>query len=56
MVTLHCVIFNVSNYLFTIKRAAGKEYDELLVEFIRAVKQNYGEKIITQVASLLENP
>ncbi|KAL4355692.1 hypothetical protein AHAS_Ahas09G0012100 [Arachis hypogaea] len=30
------------------KRATGKEYDELLHEFMTAVKQNYGEKILVQ--------
>ncbi|MED6193589.1 NADP-dependent malic enzyme 4, chloroplastic [Stylosanthes scabra] len=30
------------------KRATGKEYDELLHEFMAAVKQNYGEKILVQ--------
>ncbi|KAJ4708522.1 Malic enzyme [Melia azedarach] len=30
------------------KRATGKEYAELLEEFMSAVKQNYGEKIIIQ--------
>ncbi|PPD82226.1 hypothetical protein GOBAR_DD20849 [Gossypium barbadense] len=31
------------------KRATGKEYDELLQEFMYAVKQNYGEKVLIQV-------
>ncbi|KAK7294258.1 hypothetical protein RJT34_17145 [Clitoria ternatea] len=30
------------------KRATGKEYAELLQEFMTAVKQNYGEKILIQ--------
>ncbi|XP_020239029.1 NADP-dependent malic enzyme isoform X2 [Cajanus cajan] len=30
------------------KRATGKEYEELLEEFMRAVKQNYGEKVLIQ--------
>ncbi|CAO2841877.1 unnamed protein product [Amaranthus hypochondriacus] len=30
------------------KRATGKEYDELLEEFMTAVKQNYGEKVLIQ--------
>ncbi|KAJ1409807.1 hypothetical protein SESBI_22433 [Sesbania bispinosa] len=30
------------------KRATGKEYQELLDEFMRAVKQNYGEKVLIQ--------
>ncbi|XP_015934969.1 NADP-dependent malic enzyme [Arachis duranensis] len=30
------------------KRATGKEYAELLDEFMRAVKQNYGEKVLIQ--------
>ncbi|KAA3490003.1 NADP-dependent malic enzyme-like isoform X3 [Gossypium australe] len=30
------------------KRATGKEYDELLQEFMYAVKQNYGEKVLIQ--------
>ncbi|KAI5426298.1 NADP-dependent malic enzyme [Lathyrus oleraceus] len=30
------------------KRATGKEYAELLDEFMHAVKQNYGEKILVQ--------
>ncbi|KHG14917.1 NADP-dependent malic enzyme [Gossypium arboreum] len=31
------------------KRATGEEYDELLQEFMYAVKQNYGEKVLIQV-------
>ncbi|XP_057538276.1 NADP-dependent malic enzyme-like [Amaranthus tricolor] len=30
------------------KRATGQEYDELLEEFMTAVKQNYGEKVLIQ--------
>ncbi|XP_074339467.1 NADP-dependent malic enzyme-like [Apium graveolens] len=30
------------------KRATGQEYAELLEEFMSAVKQNYGEKILIQ--------
>ncbi|XP_020705421.1 NADP-dependent malic enzyme-like, partial [Dendrobium catenatum] len=30
------------------RRATGKEYSELLHEFMRAVKQNYGEKVLIQ--------
>ncbi|KAL3625437.1 hypothetical protein CASFOL_030891 [Castilleja foliolosa] len=30
------------------KRATGKEYDDLLHEFMTAVKQNYGEKVLVQ--------
>ncbi|CAL4895381.1 unnamed protein product [Urochloa decumbens] len=30
------------------KRATGQEYHELLEEFMTAVKQNYGEKVLTQ--------
>ncbi|OMO94135.1 Malic oxidoreductase [Corchorus capsularis] len=30
------------------KRARGQEYDELLEEFMSAVKQNYGEKVLIQ--------
>ncbi|KAJ4767960.1 Malic enzyme [Rhynchospora pubera] len=30
------------------RRATGKEYDELLSEFMSAVKQNYGEKVLIQ--------
>ncbi|CAJ2643205.1 unnamed protein product [Trifolium pratense] len=30
------------------KRATGKEYAELLEEFMHAVKQNYGEKVLVQ--------
>ncbi|ESW24906.1 hypothetical protein PHAVU_004G170800 [Phaseolus vulgaris] len=30
------------------KRATGKEYSELLHEFMTAVKQNYGEKVLIQ--------
>ncbi|KAK9705892.1 hypothetical protein RND81_07G090300 [Saponaria officinalis] len=30
------------------KRATGQEYDELLEEFMSAVKQNYGEKVLIQ--------
>ncbi|XP_020204980.1 NADP-dependent malic enzyme [Cajanus cajan] len=30
------------------KRATGKEYSELLHEFMTAVKQNYGEKVLVQ--------
>ncbi|KAJ3702286.1 hypothetical protein LUZ61_005991 [Rhynchospora tenuis] len=30
------------------RRATGKEYDELLSEFMYAVKQNYGEKVLIQ--------
>ncbi|GAB4839025.1 hypothetical protein Ancab_028553 [Ancistrocladus abbreviatus] len=30
------------------KRATGQEYDELLDEFMSAVKQNYGEKVLVQ--------
>ncbi|GMH13698.1 hypothetical protein Nepgr_015539 [Nepenthes gracilis] len=30
------------------KRATGQEYDELLDEFMSAVKQNYGEKVLIQ--------
>ncbi|OEL31896.1 NADP-dependent malic enzyme, chloroplastic, partial [Dichanthelium oligosanthes] len=30
------------------KRATGEEYHELLEEFMTAVKQNYGEKVLTQ--------
>ncbi|XP_019415144.1 PREDICTED: NADP-dependent malic enzyme-like isoform X2 [Lupinus angustifolius] len=30
------------------KRAIGKEYEELLEEFMSAVKQNYGEKVLVQ--------
>ncbi|KAL0910170.1 hypothetical protein M5K25_021117 [Dendrobium thyrsiflorum] len=30
------------------KRATGQEYSELLHEFMRAVKQNYGEKVLVQ--------
>ncbi|MQL75381.1 hypothetical protein Taro_007753 [Colocasia esculenta] len=30
------------------KRATGQEYDELLQEFMTAVKQNYGEKVLIQ--------
>ncbi|KAF1893155.1 hypothetical protein Lal_00001590 [Lupinus albus] len=30
------------------KRATGKEYEELLEEFMSAVKQNYGEKVLVQ--------
>ncbi|KAI9106930.1 hypothetical protein K1719_022458 [Acacia pycnantha] len=30
------------------KRATGKEYEELLDEFMQAVKQNYGEKVLIQ--------
>ncbi|CAJ1973919.1 unnamed protein product [Sphenostylis stenocarpa] len=30
------------------RRATGKEYAELLDEFMRAVKQNYGEKVLIQ--------
>ncbi|KAG5065710.1 hypothetical protein JHK86_009441 [Glycine max] len=30
------------------KRATGQEYAELLEEFMRAVKQNYGEKVLVQ--------
>ncbi|XP_028777790.1 NADP-dependent malic enzyme isoform X2 [Neltuma alba] len=30
------------------KRATGKEYGELLDEFMQAVKQNYGEKVLIQ--------
>ncbi|KAL8551941.1 hypothetical protein ACS0TY_000840 [Phlomoides rotata] len=32
-----------------IKRATGQEYVELLDEFMCAVKQNYGEKVLVQV-------
>ncbi|KAI5414307.1 NADP-dependent malic enzyme, variant 4, partial [Lathyrus oleraceus] len=31
------------------KRATGKEYYDLLHEFMSAVKQNYGEKVLVQV-------
>ncbi|KAL8539003.1 hypothetical protein ACS0TY_000852 [Phlomoides rotata] len=31
-----------------IKRATGQEYVELLDEFMCAVKQNYGEKVLVQ--------
>ncbi|KAL8464071.1 hypothetical protein ACS0TY_033842 [Phlomoides rotata] len=31
-----------------IKRATGQEYLELLDEFMCAVKQNYGEKVLVQ--------
>ncbi|KAL9262743.1 NADP-dependent malic enzyme-like protein [Drosera capensis] len=30
------------------RRATGKEYDELLDEFMTALKQNYGEKVLIQ--------
>ncbi|RCU26964.1 NAD-dependent malic enzyme, partial [Acinetobacter baumannii] len=30
------------------KRTRGKEYEDLLEEFMSAVKQNYGEKVIVQ--------
>ncbi|KAK3024911.1 hypothetical protein RJ639_043226 [Escallonia herrerae] len=30
------------------KRATGKEYDDFLHEFMTAVKQNYGEKVLVQ--------
>ncbi|XP_009352546.3 NADP-dependent malic enzyme [Pyrus x bretschneideri] len=30
------------------KRTRGKEYEDLLQEFMRAVKQNYGEKVLVQ--------
>ncbi|KAJ8421559.1 hypothetical protein Cgig2_025992 [Carnegiea gigantea] len=30
------------------KRATGQEYDELLEEFMSAVKKNYGEKVVIQ--------
>ncbi|KAF6164144.1 hypothetical protein GIB67_010114 [Kingdonia uniflora] len=30
------------------KRATGQEYDDLLDEFMSAVKQNYGEKVLVQ--------
>ncbi|KAF5743225.1 NADP-malic enzyme 4 [Tripterygium wilfordii] len=30
------------------KRATGQEYNELMEEFISAVKQNYGEKVLVQ--------
>ncbi|KAI4316085.1 hypothetical protein L6164_024101 [Bauhinia variegata] len=30
------------------KRATGKEYEELLEEFMHAAKQNYGEKVLIQ--------
>ncbi|XP_073525803.1 uncharacterized protein [Phyllobates terribilis] len=30
------------------KRARGQEYDELMEEFMTAVKQNYGEKVLIQ--------
>ncbi|KAL8129666.1 hypothetical protein V2J09_018821 [Rumex salicifolius] len=30
------------------KRARGQEYDELMEEFMSAVKQNYGEKVLIQ--------
>ncbi|OIW14580.1 hypothetical protein TanjilG_32922 [Lupinus angustifolius] len=30
------------------KRATGKEYEELLEEFMSAVKKNYGEKVLVQ--------
>jgi hypothetical protein len=32
------------------KRATGKEYDELMEEFMSAVKQIYGEKVLIQVS------
>ncbi|XP_028105058.1 NADP-dependent malic enzyme-like [Camellia sinensis] len=31
------------------RRATGKEYYDLLHEFMTAVKQNYGEKVLIQV-------
>ncbi|KAI3709130.1 hypothetical protein L2E82_38889 [Cichorium intybus] len=31
------------------KRTTGKEYYDLLEEFMSAVKQNYGEKVLVQV-------
>ncbi|MFS8005972.1 putative malate dehydrogenase (oxaloacetate-decarboxylating) (NADP(+)) [Helianthus anomalus] len=31
------------------KRATGQEYAELMNEFMSAVKQNYGEKVLIQV-------
>jgi malate dehydrogenase (oxaloacetate-decarboxylating)(NADP+) len=31
------------------KRATGTEYDELLHEFMSAVKKAYGEKVLVQV-------
>jgi len=32
------------------KRATGQEYAEFVHEFMSAVKQNYGEKILIQVS------
>jgi malic enzyme len=33
------------------RRAVGQEYSELLHEFMTAVKQTYGEKVLIQVSS-----
>ncbi|RYR07399.1 hypothetical protein Ahy_B05g074743 isoform D [Arachis hypogaea] len=33
------------------KRTTGQEYSELLSEFMAAVKQNYGEKVLVQVVN-----
>jgi malate dehydrogenase (oxaloacetate-decarboxylating)(NADP+) len=32
------------------RRAVGQEYSELLHEFMTAVKQTYGEKVLIQVS------
>jgi malate dehydrogenase (oxaloacetate-decarboxylating)(NADP+) len=37
------------------KRATGKEYADLLEEFMHAVKQNYGEKVLVQVIYLIQH-
>ena len=34
------------------RRATGQEYAELMHEFMTAVKQNYGEKVLVQVSGL----
>ncbi|KAG5574111.1 hypothetical protein H5410_063877, partial [Solanum commersonii] len=34
------------------KRATGEEYYNFLDEFMKVVKQNYGEKVLVQVSNL----
>ncbi|PWA48233.1 NADP-dependent malic enzyme [Artemisia annua] len=37
------------------RRASGQEYAEILSEFMSAVKQNYGEKVLIQFEDFANN-
>ena len=47
---MHFVLIGESNYgVVYLCYVVVQEYAELLEEFMRAVKQNYGEKVLVQV-------